>query len=142
MAKVSELKNRARELEQQGEFAKAQAIYQHILKHLEGSPALNAELPLYVKVGDLALKQGDARTASAMYDHAAEHYTRAGSARSIMALAEKIRRADPTRDDAAVTLGKALVAAGHPVAAAEVITRYATRTGRSDVVEILAGPGP
>jgi hypothetical protein len=138
VAKVSELKERARELEQQGELAKAQAIYQHILKHLEGSPALKGELPLYVKVGDLALKQGDPATAVAMYDRAAEHYARAGSARSIGALAEKIRRADPTRDDAAVPLGRALLAEGHAAAAAEVITRYARRLGRSDVEDLLA----
>ncbi|MDH5198491.1 MAG: hypothetical protein OEY20_14710, partial [Gemmatimonadota bacterium] len=135
MAKVSELKDRARGLEQQGDLAKAQAIYQHILKHLEGTPALKGELPLYVKVGDLALKQGDAGMAIVMYERAAEHYARAGSARSIGALVDKIRRADPTRDDEAVTLGRLLVAEGHPAAAAEVLARYATRIGRSDVVE-------
>jgi tetratricopeptide (TPR) repeat protein len=76
VAKVSELKERARALEQQGEGAKALAIYEHILKHLEGTPALERELPLYVKVGDLALKLGDPAKAIAMYEQALEHYRR------------------------------------------------------------------
>jgi hypothetical protein len=137
VAKVSELKERARALEQQGELAKAQAIYQHIIKHLQGTPALKSELPLYVKIGDLALKRGEAKVALAAYERAAEHYARAGSARSIAALAEKIRRADPTRDDEAVALGRALLVEGHPAAGAEVVARYAARIGRADVAALL-----
>jgi len=137
VAKVSELKERARILEQQGDLAKARTIYEHILKHLEGTPALKAELPMYVKVGDLSLKLGDPAGAVAMYEQAAGHYATAGSARSIGALAEKIRRADPTRDDAAVGLGQALLAHGHAGAAAEVAIRYARRVERDDVVAIL-----
>ena len=56
MATVSELKAQARVLEQQGQLSKALAIYQHILKHIEGTPSLLRELPLYVKAGDLQLK--------------------------------------------------------------------------------------
>lgn len=142
MAKVSELKERARILEQQGELAKARAIYEHILRHLEGTPALLPELPMYVKVGDLSLKLGDPPGAVSMYEKAAEHYAAAGSARSIGALAEKIRRADPTRDDAAVGLGRALLEHGHAGAAAEVLLRYARRIERDDVVGVLTGIAP
>jgi hypothetical protein len=142
VAKVSELKERARAMEQQGELAKARAIYEHILKHLEGTAALLPELPMYVKVGDLALKLGDPAGAVAMYERAAENYAAAGSARSIGALAEKIRRADPTRDDAAVGLGRALLAHGHAGAAAEVAIRYARRIERADVASLLAQIAP
>jgi hypothetical protein len=142
VAKVSELKERARILEQQGDLAKARAIYEHILKHLEGTPALLPELPMYVKVGDLSLKLGDPPGAVSMYEKAAGHYAAAGSARSIGALAEKIRRADPTRDDAAVGLGRALLEHGHAGAAAEVLVRYARRVERDDVVGVLADIAP
>jgi hypothetical protein len=142
VAKVSELKERARTLEQQGEAAKARAIYEHILKHLEGTPALLPELPMYVKVGDLSLKLGDPAAAVTMYEKAAGHYAVAGSARSIGALAEKIRRADPTRDDAAVGLGRGLLEHGHAGAAAEVLLRYARRVERVDVVALLTGVAP
>lgn len=141
MAKVSELKERARALEQDGDLAKAQAIYEHILRHLEGTPAMNAEVPLFVKVGDLCLRQGDAAGAVTHYERAAEIYLRVGSARSIAALAEKIRRADPTRDDEGVRLGRSLLEHGHAAAAATVVRRYAERVERTDVVEVLDEAG-
>jgi hypothetical protein len=138
VAKLSELKERARALEQQGDVARALAIYEHILKHLEGTPALQAELPLFVKVGDLALKQADVAKAVAMYDRAAEFYAKAGSVRSISALAEKIRRADPEREDAAERLTRALLKHGHAGPAAEVLAQHATRVNRTDVADLLA----
>ena len=67
MAKVSELKERARAHEKEGEHEKALKIYQHVLKHLEGSPAIKRELPMYVKAGDLQIKLEDKAGAIASY---------------------------------------------------------------------------
>ena len=54
MPTVSELKERASSYEQEGQIEKALAIYDHILKHLEGKPAIaKVVVPLFVKVGDL-----------------------------------------------------------------------------------------
>ena len=38
MATVGELKQKARDLEQQGDFARAIKVYEHILKFFEGNP--------------------------------------------------------------------------------------------------------
>ena len=53
MATVSELKEKASSYEQEGQVEQALAVYDHILKHLEGKPAIAKLVPLFVKVGDL-----------------------------------------------------------------------------------------
>lgn len=127
MAKVSELKDQAREYERQGDTDKALTIYQHILSHLEGTPALARELPLYVKVGDLLLKRDRPDDAVAAYERGAEEYARHGSAKSVIALCLKILRADPARTDAYLAFAKALLDHGHVAATREVLADYAKR---------------
>ncbi|MDH3495173.1 MAG: hypothetical protein OER21_00205 [Gemmatimonadota bacterium] len=127
MAKVSELKERARALEQQGAQDKALAVYRHILTHLERTPAIRDELALYVKVGDLSLKLGDTTTAIAMYEEAADHYARAGSDQRVIALCVKLLRVAPGRWDAFRVSVERLLEHGHVHAAHAVLTDYARR---------------
>ncbi len=127
MAKVSELKERARALEQQGAHDKALAVYRHILTHLERTPAISDELALYVKVGDLSLKLGDTTTAIAMYEEAADHYARAGSDRRVIALCVKLLRLAPGRWEAFRVSVERLLEHGHVQAAHAVLTDYARR---------------
>lgn len=139
MAKVSELKDQAREYERQGNTDRALTIYQHILSHLEGTPALARELPLYVKVGDLLLKSDCPDEAVAAYERGAEEYARHGSAKSVIALSLKILRADPSRSDAFPTFAKALLDHDHISAAREVLADYAKRAKLERTAEALRG---
>ncbi len=129
MAKISELKERARAFEKEDEPEQALQIYQHILKHLEGSPAIKRELPMYVKVGDLQLKLEDKAGALESYEKAAGLYAKYGSAKSVLALASKVLRADPMKADFHLVYARALIHHGHVVAAREVIADYADRSG-------------
>lgn len=137
MAKVSELKDQARELERRGEVDSALKIYRHILVHLEQTPAIARELPLYVKVGDLLLKQGDPAEATAMYERGAAAYARHGSAKSVIALCVKILRVDPSRTDSYRQFAGELLAADHVEAAREVLQDYARRAKLEGVLAEL-----
>ncbi len=125
MATVSELKAQARVLEQQGRLSKALAIYQHILKHIEGTPSLLRELPLYVKAGDLQLKLDERESAVDMYERAAEHYASHGSAKSVIALCTKVLRAVPKRTDVYLRFARLMMERQHVAAARDVLLAYA-----------------
>ena len=137
MAKVSELKERARAFEKDGEHGKALQIYQHVLQHLEGTPALARELPMYVKAGDLQLKLEDKAGAIASYEKAAEQYATHGSAKSVIALAGKVLRVDPMRADFHLVQTRALIDHGHIAAARDVLADYAGRSGLERTQEAL-----
>ncbi len=138
VAKVSELKAQAREYEKSGDVAKALAIYRHILTHLENTPAIKGELPLYVKAGDLFFKEGDGAAAIEMYRRAAEHYALHGSAQSIVALCLKIMRVDPGMVEPYHTYAGRLLEHGHVSAAREVLADSAMRLKLPLAEEALA----
>jgi len=134
---VSDLKDQARAYEQQGQIHKALAIYQHILKHLEGKSAVVKVLPLYVKVGDLFLKQNQRVGAVESYEKAAEHYATLGSARRVSALCTKIVRADSQRNDVHVYFTRRLIESGHVASARDVLADYAETVGLGQALEAL-----
>lgn len=138
MAKVGELKEQAREFERQGDVEKALALYRHILTHLEPTPLIARELPLYVKVGDLLVKQGEPDEAIAMYERAAAHYVKHGSGKSVIALCLKVLRVDPQRVEVYTRHARELLEEGHPGAAREVLADYATRAKQEKASEALA----
>ncbi len=139
MAKVSELKERARALEQQGKVSEALAIYRHILNHLERTPAIKHELPLYVKVGDLSLKLGNPTWAISMYERAAGHYVQTGSAKTIISLCHKIVRVDESRVGLFREYADRLVAGGQLQAAVAVLQEYAKRVKQPEAFVRLQG---
>lgn len=139
MAKVSELKERARALEQQGRVSEALAIYRHILNHLERTPAIEHELPLYVKVGDLSLKLGNPTWAISMYERAAGHYVRTGASKTIISLCDKIVRVDGGRVGVFRELAERLVAGGQLQAAVAVLQEYARRVRQPEAFVRLQG---
>lgn len=141
MPTVSELKERARGFEQRGELATALKVYRHILTHLEGTPAITAEIPLYVKIGDLSAKLGAGVEAVEMYQKAAMHYATAGSARSLMALALKVQRVDPARGGVYGQFARDLLAQGHDAAATEVLREAADRSGLARLRAALSWAG-
>jgi Meckel syndrome type 1 protein len=139
VVKVAVLKEQARELERQGDTDHALAIYQHILTHLEGTPAIKGQLPLYVKVGDLQYKQGDTEAAVAMYERAAGLYAELGSASSVIALCLKVLRVAPRHTSVYLRYARQLLEHGHVGAAREVLADFAERADLTKPLEALRG---
>ena len=142
MPTVSDLKDQARKYEQDGHVRKALAIYQHILRHLEGKPALVKVLPLYVKAGDLLLKQNQRVAAVESYERAAEQYAALGSAPRVSTLCAKIMRADSQRTDVYVHFTRRLMESEHVGSARDVLAGYAELVGLDkalDALDDLAG---
>lgn len=137
VVKVATLKDQAREYEREGDVEKALAIYRHILTHLEGTPAIKGQLPLYVKVGDLQLKQGDPDAAIGMYERAAEHYAEHGSSKSVIALCLKILRVAPKHTTVYLNYARHLLDYGHVGAAREVLADFAERASLVKPLETL-----
>ncbi len=137
MPTVSDLKDQARDLEQQGQLHKALAIYRHILKHLEGTPTHLKVLPLYVKVGDLFLKLNQQDDAVGSYQRAADHYAELGSAQRVSALCAKIVRADQQRGQVYIDYSRQLLQHGHVGAACDVLANYAATAGLTKATEAL-----
>jgi len=134
---VSELKDQARALEQLGDFPKALTIYKHILRHVEGTPAIAKLIPLYVKVGDLHSKLNEPAEAVAAYEKAAAQYAQAGAAQRVTALCEKIVRVAPTKQDVHLLYARELLEHGHPGSARDVLSVYAQRSGLDRALEAL-----
>jgi tetratricopeptide (TPR) repeat protein len=134
---ISDLKDQARTLEQQGQFEKALTIYQHILKHLEGTPALAKVLPLYVKAGDLLHKMDRQEEAVASYQTAAEQYAASGAAPRVTALCGKIIRLVPERRDVYTDFVRQLIDHGHVGSARDVLADYARYAGMDRAIETL-----
>ena len=142
MPTISDLKDQARTLEQQGQFDRALTIYQHILKHLEGTPALAKVLPLYVKAGDLLHKMDRQEEAVDSYQAAAEHYASTGAAPRVTALCGKIIRLAPERRDVYTNFVRQLIDHGHVGSARDVLAdfaRYAGMDRASETLDDLAG---
>ena len=137
MPSISELQKRAITFEQQGEDAKALAIYEHVLRFLDGNPALVKVLPWYVKVGDLHLKLSHPVEAVSAYNSAAEHYATQGSAQRVIALCDKMRQVHPERGEVYVQYARQLVDHGHPGSARDVLWKYAHGAGLKKMLEAL-----
>jgi hypothetical protein len=122
---VKTSKQEARALEKRGDTAKALAVYREILDHLEGSKAILRELPLYVRVGDLYLKEDDTKTALAMYDKAGRLYAEHGSGKSVIAVCGKILKVLPEGTHTHIHYARLLIDGGHVGEARKVLVNYA-----------------
>lgn len=137
MPTVSELKEKARSYEREGQVEKALAIYVHILKHLEGKPAIAKVVPLFVKLGDLHLKLDHSADAVAAYERAAEHYAAQGSSQRVVALCTKIVGVQPGRLGVHAKFARQLVKHGHVGSATDVLMEYAQDAKLDKAVEVL-----
>ncbi len=134
---IADLKKQAHALEQQGDAAGALATYRKILDEIEGTRAILSELPLYVKVGDLLLKQRHAKDAVAMYDRAARLYAQHGSSKSVLALCDRILTVSPRATSVYPRYAGLMVRTGHVSDAVNVLKSYAEVAGLPKVVEAL-----
>ena len=135
MAKVSELMEQARALEAQGETAKALAVYQHVLPHLETMPAIKADLSL--KAGDLMLKLGNTAGALSMYETAGTQCAVHGSTKGVLTVASKIQQAAPNRTDVLLTLAGQMVQHGHAGPAVDVLIQHAKQANLPQMLQEL-----
>ncbi len=135
MAKVSELIEQARALEAQGDSAKALAVYQHVLPHLEGMPAIKADLSL--KAGDLMLKLGNAAGALGMYETAGTQCAVHGSTKGVLTVASKIQQAAPNRTDVLLSLAAQMVQHGHAGPAVDVLIQHAKQANLPQMLQEL-----
>ncbi len=134
---IAELKQEAHTLEQQGDTADALATYRKILDQIEGTRAILSELPLYVKVGDLLLKQRHAKDAVAMYDRAARLYAQHGSSKSVLALCGRILAVSPGATSVYPRYAGLMVRTGRVSDACAVLKSYAEVAELPTVVEAL-----
>ncbi|MEE9534157.1 MAG: hypothetical protein V3W06_07035 [Acidimicrobiia bacterium] len=137
MPTVSEFKERALSYEEEGQVEKALAIYDHILKHLEGKAEIATVVPLFVKAGDLRLKLGHSGDAVASYERAAEHYALQGSSQRITVLCTKILDIQPGRLGVHAKFSRQLVEHGHVRSATDVLVEYAQDAQLDKAVEVL-----
>jgi hypothetical protein len=135
VAKVSELIEQARALEAAGDSAKALAIYQHLLPHLDAMPAIKADLSL--KAGDLMLKLGNKAGALGMYDQAGAQCAVHGSTKGILTVAAKIQAAAPERTDTLLSLAAQLVQRGHAKGAVDVLIHHAKQANLPEMLQEL-----
>lgn len=124
---ISDLKQQARILEQQGNASEALAMYRLILAELDAIGGIRQELPLLIKIGDLQLKAGDVDTAVESYERAAGEYATQGAAQPVASLCTKIVRADPQAVGAYLRLARRLLDNGHIAGARDVLVDYAKR---------------
>ena len=100
-------------------------MYREILEYLEGSKGILRELPLYVKAGDLCVKEGDTKAALAMYDKAGQLYAEHGSGKSVIAVCGKILEVLPEGINTHLHYARLLMEGGHVGEARKVLVKYA-----------------
>ncbi len=135
VAKVSELIEQARALEAQGDSAKALAIYQHLLPHMDAMPAIKADLSL--KAGDLMLKLGNKAGALGMYDQAGAQCALHGSTKGVLTVASKIQATAPERTDTLLSLAAQMVQRGHAKNAVDVLIHHAREANLPEMLQEL-----
>lgn len=129
---IPSLKAQARDLERRGRTREALAMYRHALTSLEGTPELLAELPLYVKAGDLYRKLDNPKAAVSLYETAGKIYAAHGSAKSVTAICAKVLGVMPERTHVYTRLVRILLEHGHVAAARTVLLGYAEHASLHD----------
>src|SRR5688572_6166426 len=124
MKSISKLKDDARRHEQKEEWEKAIQIYLQVLQVGEEG---DVELPLYNRVGDLAVRLGRAKDAVRYYEQAADRYAEAGLYNNAIALCNKALRYGPDRLEILKKLGQFSASQGFITDARRYYLEYAEK---------------
>lgn len=106
-----------------------------IFAEIEGTPELDAELPLYNKVGDLYLKLNKGAEAADMYEKAVKRYIESGLENNAIALCNKILRTAPGRTHIYLKLAQLMVQRGLLAEAKQHFVEYADRMQKAGRVD-------
>ena len=102
-------------------------MYVEILQGLEGDPALEDELALFNKAGDLYQKVGNVKSAVEMWERGVDHYVDGGFHNNAIALCNKILRTAPARTHVYLKLAQLMVQRGFVAEAKQNLLEYAER---------------
>lgn len=94
---------------------------------MEGDPALDDELPLFNKVGDLYQKVGNIQAAVEMWEKGVDHYVEGGFHNNAIALCNKVLRNAPARTHVYLKLAQLMVQRGFVAEAKQNLLEYAER---------------
>lgn len=115
MSEILEIRKRAHQFVQAGEFEKAIGEYQKLLKGEEVDPNI------YNLVGDVYYKKGDQQAAFQQYTNAVRHYAQDGLYSNAIAVCRKMLRLDPNYIEAIELLGNLFLEQGFK---GEAINQY------------------
>jgi len=124
MANVAKLRERARALEQRGQWKEALDVY---LQLVAEAPE-EVEVGLWNRIGDIHIRIGQAEAAVDAYDRAVDAYAEAGLHNNAIALCRKILRIAPSRASVHLKLGQVSAAHGFLTDARQHFLEYAART--------------
>lgn len=120
------LRQTARQLERDGDWAAALMTYELVLLQTERAD-LEPDPRLFIKLGDLLVKTDCPGVAIGMFERAAARFAADGAHQSVIALGIKILRTDRRRQDVFVRFAKQLLEHGYVEAARLVLIDYAER---------------
>lgn len=126
MSNTAKLKKKAAELEQKKQFDRALQIYIQLLEEA-GRELDDVDVPLYNRVGDLLMRQGNTSDALAYYEKAVDVYAERGFLNNAIALCNKVLRQSPARTSVYYKLGKISAAKGFKSDAKKNFLEYADR---------------
>jgi len=126
MSKSAQLKRKAAEFEQKRQYDRALATYAQAIDAAAGIPE-ELDIPLYNRVGDLHLRQGDLDQAVTFYETAVDLYAEGGFFNNAIALCNKVLRHAPDRSVIYYKLGKISAKKGFNSDAKQNFLEYAAR---------------
>jgi tetratricopeptide (TPR) repeat protein len=140
MKSISKLKDRARSHEHKEDWRAAIEAYQQVLETQEADDAVELELGLYNRVGDLYLRLGQTDDAVKYYERAADRYADSGFFNNAIALCNKALRHRPDNVDVYLKLSRFCQEQGFLTDARRWIIDYAERkVKRGEVDDAVSG---
>jgi tetratricopeptide (TPR) repeat protein len=135
MKAIAKLKDDARRHEQKEEWEKAITAYLQVLRLADQGDAIDLDLPLYNRVGDLYVRLGLERDAVKYYEQAADRYAEAGLYNNAIALCNKALRYDEGRLELLKKLGSYSASQGFFTDARRWYLEYAEKSIKLGAVD-------
>ena len=130
MSNTLKLKKRALELEQKQQLDRAIELYIQLLDEA-GRELEDADVPLFNRVGDLLIRQGNVSDALSYYERAVDFYAERGYLNNAIALCNKILRQSPGRTAVYYKLGRISASKGFRSDARKNFLEYADRVQKT-----------